>query len=72
MDDVRGIAHESEAVGDERARHGKAERMHTARANHFDLAEMQAESPFELGVEFRVRQRDDARRLVRLLGPHDR
>src|SRR5262245_36028398 len=33
---------------------------------------MQAETPFELGVEFRVWQRDDARRLVRLLGPYDR
>jgi len=33
---------------------------------------MEAKAPLELGVKFRVRQRDDARRLLRLFGPHDR
>src|SRR5262245_47652822 len=33
---------------------------------------MEAEAPLELGMKFRVGQRDDARRRLRLLGPHDR
>src|SRR5260370_17320205 len=54
MDDVGGIAHEREAIGDERARHRQAERMDAARADRRDLAETQAEAPPELGVKFRI------------------
>ena len=72
MDDVGGIAHEREAIGDERARHRQAERMDAARADRGDLAETETEAPLELGVKFRIGQRDEARRLLRLLGPHDR
>ena len=72
MDDVRGIADQREALGDEGARHRKAERKGAARADRRDLAEMQAEAAFELGVEFSVGQRNDALGLARLLGPDDR
>ena len=67
-----GIADEGEALGDERARDRKPERKHAARADGVDLAEMQAETPLELGVKVRFRQRDNARRLLRPLGPDDR
>ena len=51
MDDVRGIADERDALGDERARDEKAERMSPPRADRSDLAEMQLETALELGVE---------------------
>ena len=50
----------------------KPERKGAARADDFDVAEMQAEALFQFGVEVRVRQRDDALGLARALGPHDR
>src|SRR5262249_60405342 len=61
-----------EAMGDERPCNRKPERMAAARGDRRDLAEVRAEAPLELGMKFRVGQRDDARRLLRLLGPHDR
>ena len=72
MDDVRGVADQREALGDERARDrtGRADRR--GAADRRDLAEMQAEAPLELGVEFGIGQRHDALGLVRLLGPDDR
>ena len=60
MDHVGGIADQREALGDEGARHRKAERIGAARADRRDLAEMQAEAPLELGVKLSVGQRDDA------------
>src|SRR5262249_56488790 len=71
-DDRRGTADEREASGDDRPRHRKTKRMDAARADRRDFAEMEAEAPLELGMKFRVGQRDDARRLSRLFGPHDR
>ena len=38
----------------------------------FDVAELQAETFFQLGVKFIVGQRDDALGLARVFGPHDR
>src|SRR5437667_213848 len=63
--------HVADPRGDERARHRKAERIGAARAVGLDVAEMQPEPPFQLGVKFIVGQRDDARGLARLLGPDD-
>src|SRR5262249_61194578 len=51
---------------------GKPERRHGARPARRDLAEMETEAPLELGVKFLLGQRDDARRRLRLFGPHDR
>src|SRR5260370_11156253 len=43
--------------------------MNATGTDSCDLTETKAETPLELGVKFGVRQRDDARRLLRLLGP---
>ena len=67
-----GIADERDAVGDEGARNKETERMHAPRADHLDVAEMQLEALFKLGVEGVVRQRHDALGFARLLGPDDR
>src|SRR5262249_46904053 len=72
MDDMRGVAYEREAIGDERARNRKTERKDAARADRRELTEMEAEASLELGGKFLFGQRDDARRRLRLLGPHDR
>ena len=69
---MRGVADQREALGDERARDREPERKGAARADRFDLAEMQAEAPLQLGVEVGVGQRHDALGLLRVLGPHDR
>ena len=53
MNDMRGIADQREPLGDERARGEQAERKGAARPDHLQLAEMQAEALFQLGVEFR-------------------
>ena len=66
-----GVAHQGEAIGNESARHCEAERMHATGTDRCDFAETKAEAPLELGVKFGLRQRDDARRLLRLLGPDD-
>ena len=60
------------ALGDERARDRKPERKRAPRPDRRDVAEMQAETPLELGVKLLVRQRDDALGLFALLGPDDR
>ncbi len=60
MDHVGGIADQREALGDEGARHRKAERIGPARADRRDLAEMQAEAALELGMKLRIGQRNDA------------
>ena len=65
MNDVRGVADKRDALGDERARDEKAERMHAPRADRFDLAEMQLEALLELGMESIVGQRHDALGLAR-------
>ena len=54
------------------ARDREAERKCAARPDRCDLAELQAEAAFELGVEFVVGQRDDALGLALVLGPDDR
>ena len=72
MDHVRGVADQRDALGHERARDLKPERKRAPRPDRFDVAEMQPEAPLQLGVEFGVRQRDDALGLGGLLGPHDR
>ena len=40
--------------------------------DHFQLAEAQAETLFQFGVEFRIGQRDDPFGLARVFGPYDR
>src|SRR5262249_61075139 len=60
------------AIGAKRAARRKPRRKDARGADRRDLAEMEAEAPLELGVKFLLGQRDDARRRVRLLGPHDR
>jgi hypothetical protein len=72
MDEMGGVANERDALGDERAGDEKAERMHAARTDRFDLAEMQLEALFKLGMKSVIRQRHDAFCLVGRLGPHDR
>ena len=72
MDDVRGVADQRDALGDEAARDREAERIGAARADRGDVAELQPEAAFELGVEFVVGQRDDALGFRLLLGPDDR
>ena len=57
---------------DERARGEQTERKGAARRRPLRFAEMQAETPFQLGVEFIVRQRDDALGLALFFRPHDR
>ena len=59
-------------LADERARGEQTERKGAARADHFQIAELQAEALLQLVVEFIVGQRDDALGLVRAFGPHDR
>ena len=66
MDHMRGVADQREALGDERARDRQAERIGAARPDDLDVAEPQAEAALELGVEFRVGQRDDALGFARL------
>ena len=72
MNDVRGVADQRQPLGDERARREQPERKRTPRADHLQIAEMQAEALLQLGVEFVVRQRNDALGLARAFGPHDR
>src|SRR5262249_13796519 len=72
MDQMRGVADERNALGDERAGDEKSERMYAPLADHFDLAEMQLEPLFELGIKFPFRQGHDALGLRRGFGPHDR
>src|SRR5262249_57179088 len=72
MDQMRGVANERNALGDERAGDEKSERMYAPLADHFDLAEMQLEPLFELGIKFLFRQGHDALGLRRGFGPHDR
>ena len=72
MDDMRGVADQRHPFGDEGARHREPERMNPPGTDRCDIAELQAEPTFELGVEFRLGQRRDPSRLVRLLGPDDR
>ena len=69
---MRGVADQRQPFGDERARGEQPERKGAARPDHRDVAEMQAEAFLQLGMEFIVGQRDDALRLARVLGPHDR
>ena len=69
---MRGVADKRDAIGNERTRHEKAERMYAPRADHREFAEMQFEALFQLGVKLLVRQRHDAFGLVRALGPYDR
>src|SRR5262249_22045896 len=71
MDQMRGVTNERNALGDERAGDEKSERMYAPLADHFDLAEMQLEPLFELGIKFLFRQGHDALGLRRGFGPHD-
>ena len=72
VDHVRGVADQREPLGDEGARDEQAERIGAPWPDHLDVAQMKPEAPLELGVKVGIRQRDDALRLVVLLGPHDR
>ncbi len=69
---MRGIADKRNALGNERTRNEESERMNTPRADRFDVAEMQLETPLKLGMEIVIRQRHDALRFALRLGPDDR
>ena len=69
---MRRIADERDTLGHEGARNRKAEWKCQPRADRGDLAEMQPETPLELGVEFGVGQRDDTIGLGGGVGPHNR
>ena len=71
MNNVRGVAHQRDALGDEGARGEQPEREGAARAGHLQIAELQAEALFQFVVKFVIRQRYDALGLVRLFRPHD-
>src|SRR5271154_522582 len=71
MNKMRGIAHQRDAVGDERARDEETERMRPPRTDCRDLAEMQLEALFELRVKCRIGQRHDARGFAPVFGPYD-
>ena len=53
------------------ARDRQPQRISAARPGDRDVAEMQAEALFQLGVKLLVRQRDDARGLAAFLRPDD-
>src|SRR5262249_13232800 len=72
MDDVGGVADEREALADEGARYRISQRMHAARADDLDLAELEPEPALELGVKHVIRQGDDLFRGLRIFGPYDR
>src|SRR5208282_6901082 len=72
MNEVGGVANERNALGDKRTRDEETERMDAPRADRGDLAEMQFETLLELGMKGVIRQRHNAFRLARRLGPHDR
>src|SRR5271156_1811688 len=72
MDDVGGVAGKRDALGDKRAGHKKAERMHAPRADDLKIAEMELKAPLELVMEGIVRQGHDARGLRLRLGPYNR
>ena len=57
---------------DECARREQAERKCAARAATVNLAETQAETLFQFGVEFGIGQRDDPLGLAGVFRPHDR
>src|SRR5262249_43958136 len=71
VDHMGGIAHQRETIGNESARQQKSQRMDATGTDRCDLAETKAEAPLKLSVKFGVRQRDDAHRLLRFLGPDD-
>ena len=56
---MRGVADQRDAIRDERARDGEAERIGAARPDHADVPKTEAEAPFELAVEFIIGERDD-------------
>src|SRR5207342_126113 len=72
MNDMRRVADERDALGNELARNPKAERKNAARADRRDLPEGEAEAALELVMEASLGQRHNPRRLLRLLGPDDR
>src|SRR5262245_65863791 len=72
MDHVRGVTDERDALRHEGARNREPEWKCPPRPLRFDLAEMQAEALFKLGMKAGVVERDDAFGFSRLLGPDDR
>jgi hypothetical protein len=69
---MRSVADQRQPFADEGARDEVAERKGPRLVERFDLAEVQAEPLLELGMEFIIRQSDDARGFRALLGPHQR
>src|SRR5579859_968191 len=69
MDDMRGIADQREALGDERACDEIAKRKRARPVEHGDLAKVQPKPLLELAEEGGVIERDDARSFTALLGP---
>src|SRR5262245_16425495 len=72
VDHMRRITDERDTLGHEGACNRKAKWKRKPRADRADLAEMQAEAPLELSMEFGVGQRDNTISLGGCVGPDDR
>ena len=68
---MRGVADQSEPLADEFARGVQPKRKGTRLGRHCKIAEMQAEALFQLVMEFRIRQREDALCFFCGFGPYD-
>ena len=71
VNDMRRVADQRDAFGDEAARNRQPERIGAARTRKRDLAEMQSKALFGFGEKIGVGQRHEPVRLARFLGPHD-
>src|SRR6185437_13374599 len=72
MNHVRGVADQRQPLADEGSRHEITERKRFWFVQRADLAELEPEPPFELGMKFLFVQRDDARSFRAMFGPHQR
>src|SRR5882724_5641311 len=72
MNHMRGVADQRQPLADEGARDEIAERKGAGLVERLDLAEMQAKALLEFTVKFVVAEFNDARRLLAVLGPHQR
>src|SRR4029079_19167116 len=72
MDYVSGAPDQRQPLADKAPRSEQPEWKRTSRPHNFNVAELQAEAFFELGVKFAVGQRNNALCFTESLGPHDR
>src|SRR3979490_3518645 len=72
MNHMRGVADQRQPFANEGPRDEIAERKRAWLVERLDFPEMQAKTLFEFTVKFLFAQADDARRLLAVLGPHQR